>query len=74
VKEKTIETLRQGGPDTHASNDEGKQLAVQLEETANERDYLKEDLQQVHLQLYNTKVELQVSSNRKHDNIFACIK
>lgn len=41
--------------------DENTNLLVQLEELKTERDLMKEDLQQAHLQLYNLRGETQVT-------------
>lgn len=60
MKERTIESLRAGEVEQAGGAMDNRQLAVQLEEAANERDMLKEDLQQLNVQLYNTKMELQV--------------
>jgi len=44
--------------------DENTNLLVQLEEIRTERDLLKEDLQQAHLQVYNLRGESQVGFHK----------
>lgn len=58
AKEKLIETLKDG---TAGSEREPTAAHIELEELRQERDMLKEDLQQVHLQVYNLKAEITVS-------------
>uniref|UniRef100_A0A915IK20 Golgin-84 n=1 Tax=Romanomermis culicivorax TaxID=13658 RepID=A0A915IK20_ROMCU len=57
-KEKLIATLK-NEEGASATSSENTNLLIQLEELKTERDLLKEDLQQAHLQLYNLRNETQ---------------